>query len=234
MARADYTDVGPGCVTVGCMSIAPGPGAPEEKARLRAALLDRRGQRALDDDAGAERSRDARAFAEHLGALVLARCPEGGTVAAFMPTPTEPPLLSAMAAFHAAGRRVVVPVSLPARRLAWVEWRPGVPVRAAGFGIDEPEGERLGEEEFLRAAVRLVPALAVDGAGVRMGYGGGYYDTALAAAGVRDAVGILYAEELLPPGTVPAQPHDARLLEACTERGPVRFPLVGSHRPAGV
>jgi 5-formyltetrahydrofolate cyclo-ligase len=204
-----------------------GTDAVEEKARLRGLMMDRRGQRALEDDAGAERSRDARAFAEHLGPLVRRRCPAGGTVAAFMPTPTEPPLLDAMEAFHAAGRRVIVPVSLPERRLAWVEWFPDVPVRRAGFGIEEPEGERMGAEEFLRASVRLVPALAVDAEGVRMGYGGGYYDTALDAVGPGGAVGVLYAEELLPAGRVPAQPHDARLLEACTERGLVSFPLGG-------
>lgn len=154
---------------------------------------------------------------------ILALVPAGGTLAAFLPTATEPPVLSALAALCAAGRTVLVPRALPGRTMAWTEWTPDAPVQRSPIGILEPTGPDQGAEAFREAAVRLVPALALGRDGTRLGQGGGYYDRALADLAPEDprTWGVVFADEVL--DAVPAEPHDARLVAARTPEGPVQL-----------
>lgn len=144
------------------------------------------------------------------------------TIAAYLPTPWEPPLRAGLAALAARGHRILAPISLPGRRLDWAAWTPGAPERLTRFGVAEPEGPLLGPEAFRDAHLRLVPALAVDAEGVRLGYGGGFYDVALASGGSGRTVGVVFREEVLPAGEIPTEPHDARILEVLTEEGLLR------------
>ena len=83
----------------------------------------------------------------------------------------------------------------------------------------EPRGPRLGVGAIGDAAVLIVPALAVDHDGMRLGRGGGSYDRALTRLGP-DAVALalVYPDEILTE-PVPAEPHDRRVHGALTVDG---------------
>ena len=85
----------------------------------------------------------------------------------------------------------------------------------------EPSGPRLGPEAVASAGLVLVPALAVDRSGMRLGQGGGSYDRALARvpAGVPLAV-LLYDGELV--DDVPSEPHDRPVTLVVLPSGAVR------------
>ncbi|MET0862785.1 MAG: 5-formyltetrahydrofolate cyclo-ligase [Nakamurella sp.] len=160
------------------------------KAQLRSALLAARRARTDGEQVIARRANSA-----HLRAF-LTPFP---TIAGYLPLPTEPlaaELLNELAATH----RVLVPVVSGAAPLDWCE-HPG-PTQRGAFGIDEPTGPRLGPAAVAEVDVLLLPALAVDGKGHRLGRGGGHYDRTLAlraqlslSADVQ--VAVLYDEEFL-------------------------------------
>ena len=81
------------------------------------------------------------------------------------------------------------------------------------IGLREPTGPRLGPAAIGRARLVLVPALAVDRRGVRLGQGAGYYDMSLALAtpGVPLVV-VVNDEELV--DELPSEPHDRRVSAA--------------------
>ena len=198
------------------------------KAQLRARVLARRRRRSAFS-----RRRAETGFTRHLGRLLAQRGP--GDVAAFLPLPGEPPLLPALDEAHQGGRRVWLPAVEPGRRLSWVQWHPDVElVPGALPGLLEPSGPRHDLDVFAAVAVLLVPVVAVDRAGVRLGFGGGYYDRflpRLEAAGHRpEVVACCFADEVLPAGTVPREAHDAVLGGVLTEQGV--FALGAAHDPA--
>jgi 5-formyltetrahydrofolate cyclo-ligase len=99
-------------------------------------------------------------------------------------------------------------------------WHPGDPLAAGRYGIPAPDETAAS----VRPDVVLVPLLAYDGAGRRLGYGAGYYDRALASlrrTGHVLAVGIAYHGQRV--AMVPAQDHDQRLDMIVTEQGAVDF-----------
>ncbi|MGS0688515.1 5-formyltetrahydrofolate cyclo-ligase [Nakamurella sp. GG22] len=156
-----------------------------QKDRLRAALIESRRSRGE-----AERRRARAANAEHLLVAVQGL----SCVACYLPLPTEP-LARELLDRLAETCRVLVPVTLGPLPLDWCEY-PG-PVSPGSFGILEPTGERLGSGAITDADAVLVPALAVDRAGHRLGRGGGHYDRTLA---LRHRL----RSERNPRGTVPA------------------------------
>jgi 5-formyltetrahydrofolate cyclo-ligase len=92
----------------------------------------------------------------------------------------------------------------------------GEVLRPGAFGIHEP----LADWPVVQPSLLLVPLLAFDGNGYRLGYGGGYYDRTLAARNVR-AVGVAYAGQEV--SSLPAQAHDMALEAIITEQGLRRF-----------
>jgi 5-formyltetrahydrofolate cyclo-ligase len=93
-------------------------------------------------------------------------------------------------------------------------WRPGMPLEVGRFGTLHPPND----SPLLTPDLVLVPLLAFDRHGDRLGYGGGYYDRTLAALRIERssrAVGLAYAAQELPE--LPHQPHDQRLDWIVTE-----------------
>lgn len=166
----------------------------------------------------AEQAAAALALAEHL----LCRDELGGarTVACYVSTGSEPgtgPLLDRL---READARVLLPVLLGDNDLDWAE-HDGALTRGR-HGLWEPEGHRLGAHAIASADVVVVPALAVDRRGRRLGRGGGSYDRALARISpLAWTVTPLYRGEVL--DRVPAEPHDLRVHAAVTPDGTHRF-----------
>ncbi len=143
-------------------------------------------------------------------------------VAAYVAVGTEPPTLPLLAALGARGVRVLLPVVRPGHTLDWSD-APASAARPAGpLGLLEPAGPLLGPDAVRGAGLVLLPALAVDRAGVRLGRGAGYYDRALAGwARTPVLLAVVFDDELL--DAVPAEPHDQRVDGALTPSGPVMF-----------
>lgn len=184
------------------------------KASARAELLAARRAMTASDRADA-----AEAIALHLLAVpVVARARR---VACYLSMPSEPGTAPLLAGLHARGIEVLVPVSLPDHTLEWVAHDPTVPVASAALGMPEPDGPRLGAGALESCTALIVPALAVDHAGHRLGRGAGYYDRAL--AGVTAPIcAVVFAHELLPE--VPHDAHDVPVQMAATPSGIFRVP----------
>lgn len=158
---------------------------------------------------------DPALLAEALARAVLAavRPRAGEIVSGVWPLPGEPDLRPALAALSAAGARIALPVT-PRRGqpLSFRLWRPGEPLRDGPFGTKEPAaGDPVLPDRL------LVPLLAFDLAGRRLGWGAGYYDRTLSALPGRAALGVGFACQQMP--CVPAGPEDVPLPAVATERG---------------
>jgi 5-formyltetrahydrofolate cyclo-ligase len=172
------------------------------KAELRARLLAAR--RALSPATRARAEITVRA------ALVdLVRRTRPAVVAAYVPVGSEPGgagLPEALAVALGPAGRLLLPVLRPDLDLDWAAWS-ARPLRAAPLGLREPDGPRLGPAAVGEAGLVVVPALAVDRRGRRLGRGGGSYDRALARVDPAAlTVALLHDGELL--DAVPAEPHD--------------------------
>lgn len=148
--------------------------------------------------------------------------PAGTVVSAFWPMPGELDLRPLLEALHARGCACALPVVV--RRdapLVFRAWEPGVTLVTSRFGIAEPGPERA----ELRPQHALVPLLAFDDDGFRLGYGGGFYDRTL--AGLRAdgrgllAIGVGLESQRWP--SLPREPFDERLDWLVTEDAAVRF-----------
>jgi 5-formyltetrahydrofolate cyclo-ligase len=117
---------------------------------------------------------------------------------------------------------VILPVLLPDGDLDWAPYDGPDGLVPASRGLLEPVTARLGPDAVATADVVLVPGLAVDTAGVRLGRGGGSYDRALARVPVGTFTCVLlYEGEVGVP--VPVEPHDRAVGWAATPAGVVRL-----------
>ncbi|MGW0518849.1 5-formyltetrahydrofolate cyclo-ligase [Crossiella sp. NPDC003009] len=141
-----------------------------------------------------------------------------GPVAAYVPVGAEPGSPAMVDALRASGVRVLLPVVTGAAPLDWAEYTGPDSLSPARFGLLEPNGPRLGVAALAEVAGLLVPALAVDRAGTRLGRGAGHYDRSLpqVRAGV-PVVAVVRDEELV--AALPAEPHDVRMTGALTPDG---------------
>ena len=203
-------------------------GAPEPESAAAGLLTTARAAGLLDPDGASDR----------VGVVAIA---------AYIAAAGEPDVAAIREAVRAAGGVVLLPIPRRDRTMDWAlddgRYRP-----EGRFPIEVPTGEVIGTgAPGLLAhgvATVLVPALAVDATGTRLGQGGGYYDRLLAevaatAAGTRDTdrpsdhtskaarvrfVAVVGDEELLPAGTLPREAHDQAVGAALT---PTRFVTLG-------
>lgn len=136
------------------------------------------------------------------------------TIAAYVPVGSEPGGPSLPALLATTGARILLPVLLPDNDLDWAVFSGSL--TPGPRGLSEPTGDRLGVDALTSADLILVPALAVDPAGHRMGRGGGSYDRALTRAH-SPVVALLHDHELIE--SVPAEPHDRPVHGAITPSG---------------
>ena len=152
-------------------------------------------------------------FAERVLAVPEIRAAR--TVAAYVSVGTEPDTLAILDALP----NVLLPILRPDHDLDWARYDGSLV--AGPHGLLQPAGPRLGISAVCAAEVIIVPALAVDRAGHRLGRGGGSYDRVLARV---DAwtVALIYDDEFL--AEVPTEEHDQRVDAAVTSSRVIRFP----------
>ncbi|WP_374118234.1 5-formyltetrahydrofolate cyclo-ligase [Streptomyces sp. MAR25Y5] len=163
-------------------------------------------------------------------ALGLPELAHARTVAAYVSVGSEPGTSALLDALRARGVRVLLPALLPDNDLDWGPYTgEGSLARVRHGGgrmtLLEPSGERLGPDAVTGADAVLLPGLAVDARGMRLGRGGGSYDRVLARlerAGAHPAlVVLLYDTEVVE--RVPEEPHDRPVHAVVTPSGVRRF-----------
>lgn len=206
------------------------PETPQDKTAWRRHLLRTRRDRPASDRAAV-----AAALAAGLPAVLDALgCAGAAVLALHVPVGSEPgaapdgtpPLLDAAVAL---GHRVLLPVTVGDAPLDWAVHRGPDDLVPGAHGLREPVGPRLGPDAVADAALVLVPALAVDRRGVRLGRGGGHYDRTLPRVPVGRRVALVHDDELV--DALPRDPHDARVAHLwCPGPGLV---AVGAPAPGG-
>jgi 5-formyltetrahydrofolate cyclo-ligase len=180
---------------------------PESKAALR-----RRLSAARRDLAADIRSAEASALVKWVGEL------SAEVVCCYLPVGTEP---GNVAMVDAIGARVLLPIVTGAAPLDWARYEGETSLVPGPYGLREPAGTRLGPDAIGLADVILIPALAVDRRGVRLGRGAGHYDRSLPRARADAAlIAVLRDDELL--DRLPDEPHDVRMTATMTPRVGIR------------
>jgi 5-formyltetrahydrofolate cyclo-ligase len=170
------------------------------KAELRAQVLARRSALPADQRAAAGTLiRDA--------VLAEPQVQMAGTIAAYYSIGAEPGTHGLVFALYKRGSYVLLPVLRPDGDLDWASYEGPDSMVPGPRGLLEPGEPPRGVDAVARADAVLVPALAVDGAGRRLGRGGGSYDRALARVGpLVPLIALVYDDELVEH--VPAESHD--------------------------
>lgn len=201
------------------------PATADQQAALREA------KRALRAEAEARRTRARQAagpdagegLREHFwrGLVEPGLVPRDAAVSGFWPIREEIDVRPLLEALAARGNVCALPVIVGrGRPLVFRRWRPGDTLEAASFGLKEPPASA----PEVAPRVLLVPLLAFDGSGRRLGYGAGFYDRTLARLRARSAVlavGIAYAGQRFE--SVPAGADDEPLDWVVTELGAARL-----------
>ena len=142
-------------------------------------------------------------------------------VSGFWPMAEELDIRPLMIELHNQGCQLALPVVVAKRQpLVFRAWRPGDPLEAGVFGTLHPSPKR----EVVEPDALIVPLLACDEEGWRLGYGGGFYDRtleALRAKKIVTAVGVGFNAQLLPE--VPHGPSDQRLDWLLTDKRACAF-----------
>jgi 5-formyltetrahydrofolate cyclo-ligase len=170
-----------------------------QRAAALATLLAQPGRSRLQRD---QISAPARLADALLGLITAPEHP----VAAFISSDQEPQTAEFRARCRAQATPVLLPILCPDQDLDWA-WDTGQERPGPHPGLQEPTGGALGRSALTQARLIIVPALAVDHHGMRLGQGGGSYDRALRRAHpTAIIVALVHPQEILP--VVPSARHD--------------------------
>lgn len=188
---------------------------PSAKQLLRAERLARRRAIAAARDLAADGEALARALTPLLDALGIG---PADTVTAYDPIPGEPDVSAVCRLLGARGTRILVPITLPSFDLDWAD-------------LADPARAPLGLDAHAACRLLLVPGLAADHTGARLGQAGGCYDRSLPYADPgATVVVVLHPGEIL-PDPIPVDPWDRPVDAALTADGLTR--LGPRRRPEG-
>lgn len=152
-----------------------------------------------------ERSRQSEAICEWL--LGHPRVMKADTVVAYWCLTDEPDIRNAIDALHKQGKRVLLPCVTNDTEMVLRQYDGTDSMRSGAFGILEPVGEEADIDSLRNSSsVILVPGVAFDNNGNRMGRGKGYYDRFLQNASRPYAIGICFDIQIV--GEVPSYEHD--------------------------
>lgn len=181
----------------------------------------------LRAEARARRGRAFALFGPRIGPVLRANfmqafsLPPDATVGGYHAIGEEADIDPLLTALHQRGHATGLPrVAAPGAPLAFHAWAPGDDLVRGYRDIPEPAPETAPIEPH----VLLVPMLAYDATGHRLGYGGGFYDRTLEAlrkARPVLAIGIAYSAQRV--DSLPGAAHDQRLDAVLTELGVERF-----------
>jgi len=172
----------------------------QEKRALRAELRERR--QLLSD---AQREAAASGIREQLDALVAAHSAE--SISCFLSATTEPGTRAFVTAAVQRGIRVLLPITRADGLLDWAVADDSDDVAEGLFGLPEPTGEVLGPIAVNDVDLMIIPAAAVDGTGLRLGWGRGYFDKTIGSMEKCPPVyAVTYDSEIL--DSLPREMHD--------------------------
>jgi 5-formyltetrahydrofolate cyclo-ligase len=144
-----------------------------------------------------------------------------GVISGYWPGRSELDIRPLMKSLYDMGHPIGLPVVLGrGKPLLFRRWQPGATLEAKSFGLQEPPAS----SPEVAPDILLVPFLAIDREGYRIGYGAGYYDMTLAVLRERGrvlAIGVGYADQQVE--RLPRESFDQRLDLALTEEGVVTF-----------
>jgi 5-formyltetrahydrofolate cyclo-ligase len=184
----------------------------DEKRQARRESLKRR--------AAAHRLNEEAGEALALRGLPFVRDVRHEAISGFFPYQSEISLLPLLTLLHGAGWTTAMPVVMgPGQPLIFRSWAPGEPVTPGIWEIPVP----LETAAEIQPDVLLVPMLAFDRGGYRLGYGGGFYDRTLEKlrkAKPVIAIGVAYSAQEMPE--VPHGPHDQPLDWVMTEEATIK------------
>jgi 5-formyltetrahydrofolate cyclo-ligase len=133
-------------------------------------------------------------------------------VGGFWPLPGEIDIRPLLLSLLHVGHVIVLPETPPPGQPLWFRhWHPTATMRPGRFGTHYPDGPEMAPDWL------LVPLLAFDDQGRRLGYGGGYYDRTLAELPGIPAIGCAFSAQRM--NELPAGPLDIRLPRVATEQG---------------
>jgi 5-formyltetrahydrofolate cyclo-ligase len=183
-----------------------------EKSALRHQLLAQRQQ--LSPMLYKQRSAQ---ICQQLQTFLAAQVPTASSILAYCPHRQEPDI---SALFCSPDYQWVLPRCLPDRQLAWHRWCWGDLLVANRYGLLEPS-VTAPVVDLADVSVLLLPAVAIDRRGYRLGYGGGYFDRLLSNENWQPVmtIGVVFDFAYLP--LLPVDDWDRPVAAVCTESGMV-------------
>jgi len=172
------------------------------KAQLRSKILASR--------VGRESSNQA--LTTNLLELVLQL--DAQSVATYLSFGTEPSTTEFISSLLDDGIEVLVPKILPDETLAWYKWD-GVSSITSSLGMNEPDESKVQAISIQEADLLIIPALAVDRMGNRLGRGKGYFDRELSVLSGSKVYAVCFEDEVLE--SLPSEVHDQRVSGVVTE-----------------